>query len=56
VQLLVSRVGEVASSVRARLDRLGELDLGSQDVLISVSRTFEQLWTLAVSCPMGKAT
>ncbi len=52
VQILVSRIGEITSSVRSRLELLGELDLGSQDVLIGVSRTLEQqLWMLRAQRP-----
>jgi starvation-inducible DNA-binding protein len=54
--ILVSR-GEVASSVRSRLERLGELDLGSQDLLMRVGRTLEQqLWMLRAQLPNGKTT
>jgi starvation-inducible DNA-binding protein len=44
---LVDRVAEVDERVRDRLDRLGEIDLVSQDVLIEVSRAVEkQLWMI----------
>jgi len=57
IHILVSRIGEVASSVRSRLEPLGELDLGSQDVLIGVGRTLEhQLWMLRVQLPNGNTT
>ncbi len=42
VRELVSRVAEVSERVRARMTRLGGLDLGSQDVLIEVVRALEQ--------------
>jgi starvation-inducible DNA-binding protein len=45
VQLLTSRLVEVVGRARARMDRLGPLDLASQDVLIEVVRALEQqLW------------
>ena len=38
--------------IRSRMDRLGEIDLVSQDVLIDVVRDLEkQLWMLRVSLP-----
>src|SRR5919198_1565188 len=45
VRELVQRLAEVAERIRARMDRLGALDLASQDVLIEVVRALEQqLW------------
>ncbi len=42
---LTRRLAQVAESTRSRLERVGELDLASQDVLIEVLRTLEkQLW------------
>ena len=39
----------VAERIRTRMDRLGELDLASQDVLIEVVRALEQqLWMIRV--------
>jgi starvation-inducible DNA-binding protein len=47
VRELTRRVADVSERVRARMDRLGELDLASQDVLIDVVRTLEeQQWML----------
>jgi starvation-inducible DNA-binding protein len=47
VRLLVRRVEEVAARARERMDRLGELDGASQDVLTDVVRELEeQLWML----------
>jgi starvation-inducible DNA-binding protein len=47
VRELVQRLADVAERSRGRMDRLGELDLGSQDVLIEVVRELEkQLWML----------
>ncbi len=46
---LVSRLAAVTERIRGRMDRLGELDLASQDVLIEVVRELEkQLWMLRV--------
>jgi starvation-inducible DNA-binding protein len=53
---LVPRLQDVAERVRVRMDRLGELDLASQDVLIEVVRELEkQLWMLRASLPAGGA-
>jgi starvation-inducible DNA-binding protein len=47
IRELVHRVASVSENVRARMDRLGEIDLGSQDVLIEVVRALEeQQWML----------
>jgi starvation-inducible DNA-binding protein len=47
VRELTERLADVAARVRARMDRLGELDLASQDVLIEVVRALEQqVWML----------
>ena len=49
VRDLTARLADVAERVRGRMDRLGELDLASQDVLIEVLRTLEeQLWMCRV--------
>jgi hypothetical protein len=46
---LVQRISKVSELVRARMDRLGEIDLASQDVLIDVVRALEeQQWMLRV--------
>jgi starvation-inducible DNA-binding protein len=53
---LVERVADVAERVRARMDRLAEIDLASQDVLIEVVRELEkQLWMIRASLKAGKA-
>ena len=53
---LVPRLADVTERARARMDRLGELDLASQDVLIEVVRELEkQLWMLRSSLPSGGA-
>jgi starvation-inducible DNA-binding protein len=47
---LTARVSLIDSRVRDRCQRLGELDLGSQDVVIEAARTLEkQLWMLRVA-------
>jgi starvation-inducible DNA-binding protein len=53
---LVPRLADVAARIRAWTERLGELDLASQDVLIEVVRELEkQLWMLRASLPAGGA-
>jgi starvation-inducible DNA-binding protein len=45
IRQLSSRLAEVDERIRARAERLGEIDLASQDVLIEVTRGLEkQLW------------
>ena len=47
VRELTHRVAEVSEQVRDRMNRLGDADLASQDVLIEVVRTLEkQQWML----------
>jgi starvation-inducible DNA-binding protein len=47
VAQLTRRVAEVDERVRGRAERLGEIDLASQDVLIEVTRALEkQLWMI----------
>jgi starvation-inducible DNA-binding protein len=49
VRELTQRLADVAERNRTRMDRLGELDLASQDVLVEVIRALEQqLWMLRV--------
>jgi len=49
---LATRLEDVSERIRARMDRLGDLDLASQDVLIEVVRELEkQLWMLRASLP-----
>lgn len=49
---LVRRLADVTERIRGRMDRLGDLDLASQDVLIEVVRELEkQLWMLRASLP-----
>ena len=54
VRELARRLAEIGESVRARMDRLGDLDLASQDVLIEVVRTLEQqLWMIRAQLEAG---
>ena len=47
VRELTHRLADVSERIRGRMDRLGELDLASQDVLIEVVRALEeQQWML----------
>ena len=47
VRELTHRVAEVSERARERMDRLGDADLASQDVLIEVVRELEkQQWML----------
>jgi starvation-inducible DNA-binding protein len=49
VRELTHRVAEVSERVRERMNRLGDVDLASQDVLIEVVRELEkQQWMLRV--------
>jgi starvation-inducible DNA-binding protein len=49
---LVTRLADVCEQIRARMDRLGDLDLASQDVLVEIIRELEkQLWMLRASLP-----
>ena len=51
---LVERLADVTERIRARMDRLGEIDLASQDVLIEAIRELEkQQWMLRASLPAG---
>jgi starvation-inducible DNA-binding protein len=52
VRELTGRVADVAERTRVRMDRLGELDAASQDVLIEVVRELEkQLWMIRSQLP-----
>jgi starvation-inducible DNA-binding protein len=47
VRELTTRLADVAERVRERMDRLGELDAATQDVVIEVIRALEeQLWMI----------
>lgn len=51
---IVQRVAEVDESTRERMDRLAELDVVSQDVLLGVVRKLEeQLWMIRSQMPNG---
>jgi starvation-inducible DNA-binding protein len=52
VREVTRRVAEVCENARVRMDRLGDLDLASQDVLIEVVRELEkQLWMMRAQLP-----
>jgi starvation-inducible DNA-binding protein len=52
VRALTDRLAEVAERARERMDRLGELDAASQDVVIEVVRALEQqLWMIRAQFP-----
>jgi starvation-inducible DNA-binding protein len=52
IRELTSRLADVSERVRARMDRLGELDAASQDVVIEVLRELEkQLWMIRSQFP-----
>jgi starvation-inducible DNA-binding protein len=52
VRELTNRLAEVAERARTRMDRLGELDAASQDVVIEVVRALEQqLWMIRAQFP-----
>ena len=49
VDELATRLADVSDRIRERMDKLGELDLASQDVLIEVVRELEkELWMIRV--------
>ena len=53
---LSSPPAEVSELSRARMDRMGELDAASQDVLVEVVRTLEeQQWMIRAQLPHGGA-
>ncbi len=55
VRTLTARLAELDERARARMDRLGELDLASQDVLIEVVRALEeQLWMVRAQTAPGR--
>jgi starvation-inducible DNA-binding protein len=52
VREVTGRLAEVAERGRERMDRLGELDTASQDVVIEVVRALEQqLWMIRAQLP-----
>lgn len=54
VDRLARLLAEVGERVRERMERLGELDTASQDVLIDVVRELEQqLWMVRAQLPHG---
>jgi starvation-inducible DNA-binding protein len=54
VRTLTHRLAEVSERMRDRMDRLGEQDAASQDVVIEVVRALEMhLWMLRAQLPHG---
>lgn len=54
---LTRRLAEVAERSRERMDRLGELDAASQDVVVEVVRALEeQLWMIRAQFPSREQT
>ncbi len=54
IRELAGRVAEVSENARARMDRLGDLDAASQDVIIEVVRALEeQLWMIRAQLPQA---
>jgi starvation-inducible DNA-binding protein len=52
IRELAHRTAYVVERIRARMDRLGDLDLASQDVVIEVVRELEkQLWMVRAQLP-----
>ena len=52
VRELTTRLGAVAERARERMDRLGEFDAATQDVLIEVVRALEKdIWMIRVQYP-----
>ena len=53
---LAHRIAEVSELARTRMDRLGDLDAASQDVLVEVVRALEeQQWMVRAQLPHGGA-
>jgi starvation-inducible DNA-binding protein len=56
VRELAHRIAEVSELARTRMDRLGDLDTASQDVLVDVVRTLEQQqWMVRAQLPQAGA-
>jgi starvation-inducible DNA-binding protein len=54
VRELAGRLAEISERMRGRMDRLADLDLASQDVLIEVVRALEkQLWMIRAQLTAG---
>jgi starvation-inducible DNA-binding protein len=52
VRDLTRRLADASERIRGRMDRLGELDVASQDVLVEVVRALEeQLWMIRAQMP-----
>jgi starvation-inducible DNA-binding protein len=51
---LTDRLAQISEYVRGRMDRLGEFDAASQDVLVEVARELEQqLWMMRAQLPQS---
>jgi starvation-inducible DNA-binding protein len=56
VRELAHRIAETSELARSRMDRLGDLDAASQDVLVEVVRALEeQQWMVRAQLPHGGA-
>jgi starvation-inducible DNA-binding protein len=54
LHLLVERVADVTERIRERMDRVGEFDSASEDVLVGVVRSLEeQLWMIRAQLPQN---
>jgi starvation-inducible DNA-binding protein len=54
VRELTTRLADTAERMRGRMDRMGELDAASQDVVIEVVRELEkQLWMIRAQFPQA---
>jgi starvation-inducible DNA-binding protein len=53
---LIRRIAEVSERARGRMDRIGELDSASEDVLVEVVRLLEQQqWMIRAQLPIVRA-
>jgi starvation-inducible DNA-binding protein len=56
IRLLTNRLARVAARCRFRMERLGDLDGASQDVVTEVVRALEeQVWMVRAQLPIGEA-
>jgi starvation-inducible DNA-binding protein len=56
IRELARRIADTAERVRGRMDRMGEIDQASQDILTGVVRDLEkQLWMVRSQLPHGGA-
>ena len=52
---LTNRIAQVSEFGRARMDRLGQVDAASQDVLIDVVRKLEEQQGMLRAQPVGRS-